>query len=424
MAFPSCVKLAILAFVTSSVNGARVKQHAMAGRAKKFQQCPYLYREDTEQDKMVGGEMSFECHKMSTGGGRTCPELQQARLTSVRRFGATTYNEYLKRAESFPLKPLFDKTNKVSGSENYEQMLHLHVEGLMHRDVKYVEDKILLKDLATRLEIPATKMYFGAHREDWDKAKFKRMLGDLCLKGVDEFIIKAVHLAWSAGQKIVRGWQKNCEYGGSTNMVIEEVALFVDKEIMNVLASEADAHLREFVTPGVTVEELFKTGGQSARPLEAKVQVVWGKVHHMFFVGDGPRGCKIYPGAWSILGDKTGWDLKGMIGQPGGNDEISDAVLEHAFDGMVTHAERFATEVGADVMRVDFFLGFGEDGSVTYKLNEAESVSGARYWHERDQIGRAWVDGYVLSDRMRMTPEKWDLFNEQAENARLANHLD
>jgi hypothetical protein len=361
---------------------------------------------------------------MATGQGNTCPELQQARLKAVKKYGESTYNEYLNRAKAFPLKPLFDKTQKVSGSENYEQMLHMHVEGLMHKDVKYVEDKIMLKQLATKLEIPATKMYFGAHKEDWDKAKFKRMLGDLCLKGVDSFIIKAVHLAWSAGQKIVKGWQKDCEYEGSTNKVIDEIATFVDTEIMGRLASEADAHLREFVTPGVTVEELFKTGGESKRPLEAKVQVVWGKVHHMFFVGDDPRGCTVYSGAWSVLGDGTGWDLKGMVNGVGENDEVSDAVLQHALDGLVKHSESFAKEVGADVMRVDFFLGFEDDGSVTFKLNEAESVSGARYWHERDQIGRAWVDGYILSDRMKMTPQKWDQFTEVAENSRRANHLD
>jgi hypothetical protein len=421
---PVSVKLAIVAFLADFVKAARVKPHAVIAKKKTFMECPYKYRYDTEQDKMIGGSMSFECHKMSTGEGNSCPELQQARLKTVKKFGEANYNEYLNLAKTFPLKPLFDKTEKVSGSESYEQMLHMHVEGLMHRDVKFVEDKIMLKQLATKLEIPATKMYFGAHRDDWDIKKFKRMLGDLCLKGVDEFIIKAVHLAWSAGQKIVRGWQKDCEYEGSTNKVVDELAVFVDKEIMSVLASEADAHLREFVTPGVTVEELFKTGGHSKRPLEAKVQVVWGKVHHMFFVGDGPRGCKSYPGAWSILGDGTGWDLNGMIGTPGGNDEISDAFLAHAFDGVVQHSESFAKEVGADVMRVDFFIGFNEDGSVTYKLNEAESVSGARYWHEREQIGRAWVDGYILSDRMRMTPEKWDRFTELAEKSRAANHLD
>merc|ERR1711904_478322 len=101
-----------------------------------------------------------------------------------------------------------------------------------------------------------------------------------------------------------------------------------------------------------------------------------------------------------------------------------DLVLASAFDQMVKHAEKFATVVGADVMRVDFFVGFNDDGSVDFKLNEAESVSGARYGHERDGIGRAWVDGYVLSDRLRMTSSKWDHVVSLVEDAKAANNLD
>jgi hypothetical protein len=113
-----------------------------------------------------------------------------------------------------------------------------------------------------------------------------------------------------------------------------------------------------------------------------------------------------------------------MRGAPGGNDEVGALMLASAFDGMIKHAERFATELGADVMRVDFFVGFNDDGSVDYKLNEAESVSGARYWHERDGIGRAWVDGYVLSDRLSMTPKKWDQITSLVEEAKTKNNLD
>jgi len=198
---------------------------------------------------------------------------------------------------------------------------------------------------------------------------------------------------------------------------------FIDKEVMNVLPSEADQHLH-IIEPGVTVEELFKTGGNSKRPLEAKVQTLWGKVNHVFFVGEDPRGCGSPNSAWSLFRDKTGWDLNGMVGTPEGNDEVGDLVLASAFDGIVRHAEKFAKEVGADVMRVDFFVGFNDDGSVEYKLNEAESVSGARYWHERDGIGRAWVDGYVLSDRMKMTSSKWDRVVSLVEDAKAANKLD
>jgi hypothetical protein len=327
----------------------------------------------------------------------------------------------LDSAKSFPLKPIFDKTEKVYGLETYEEMLQVHVQGLTHPDVVQIEDKIMLKDLTARAGVPATKMYFGAHKSDWSITKFKRMLGTLCLTGVDSFIIKAVHLAWSQGQKIVRGWQKDCPFEGPTNTKIAALADFVDKEIINARASEAEQHLN-LVEPGVIVEELFKTGGHSKAPLEAKVQTLWGKVHHMYFVGDDPRGCKSFNSAWSYNGDKTGWDLKGMRGE-GVNDEVGDLVAA-AFDGISRAAEKFVAAVGADVMRVDFFLGFNDDGSVEYKLNEVESISGSRYWHERDGMGRAWVDGYVLSDRVRMTSSKWDKVVRLVEDAKAANDLD
>jgi len=39
------------------------------------------------------------------------------------------------------------------------------------------------------------------------------------------------------------------------------------------------------------MEALFQTGGMSKRPLEAKGQTLWGQVHHIFCVGQDPRGC-------------------------------------------------------------------------------------------------------------------------------------
>merc|ERR550537_354331 len=98
--------------------------------------------------------------------------------------------------------------------------------------------------------------------------------------------------------------------------------------------------------------------------------------------------------------------------------------MKQVFDDLSKHSEKFATAVGADVMRVDFFIGFREDDSVEIKMNEAESVSGARYPWERDGLGRAWVDGYVLSDRMKMTSAKWDQITSLVENARANNKLD
>jgi len=412
------IGLVALLLLPFSASAARVATKTDMANEHQWPMCPYKYR--LEDGEMVGGHSSYNCHLSATGHGNTCPSLQQARLKTVRTFQAANYNEFLNRAKNFEIKPLFDKTEKIRGLESYEEMVRMHVDGLMHPDVVEIEDKLLLKDLLKKLEIPATETYFGAHKDDWDINAFKRSLGHLCLTGVDSFIIKAVHLAWSAGQKIVTGWQNDCPHNSSTNAKLEELAEFVDKEIMGQLASEADGHLREYVKPGMTMEALFKTGGHSKRPLEAKVQVLWGKVHHMFFVGEDSRGCVSYQGAWSVLGDRTGWNLNGISG----SDEVAELVMNQAFDDLVKHSEKFATEVGADVMRVDFFIGFRDGGKVEIRMNEAESVSGARYAWERDGLGKAWVDGYVLSDRMKMTSGKWDMIYMETERARSNANLD
>merc|ERR1712023_285115 len=106
-----------------------------------------------------------------------------------------------------------------------------------------------------------------------------------------------------------------------------------------------------------TVEELFRSGGKSVIPMEAKVQVLWGKTYMMFLVGHDPRGCRSIAGAWELYGDKTGWDLHGMLNDGKHPDPINKAFLENSFDLVTRYAESFATGIGEDYTRVDFFLG-------------------------------------------------------------------
>merc|ERR1719272_1640950 len=112
-------------------------------------------------------------------------------------------------------------------------MVSYQIKGLIHPDVGDVEDKLLLKDTAKRLGIPATKSFFGAHEKDWDAEAFGASMRKLCEDKVDAFIIKATHLAWSAGQKIVRGWQGVCAGDdAAVNKKVAELAEFIQAEVL------------------------------------------------------------------------------------------------------------------------------------------------------------------------------------------------
>jgi len=382
-------------------------------------QCPYG---DADASRKAG-TIPFNCHGFATpGGGSTCPALNAAKLKTVRAFQMKHHASFMEGIGGYPLSPVFDKSEFIRGDETYEELVKLHIKGLVHEEMKAFEDKILLKKFAERLKIPTTAMHFGAHADDWDRDAFMARLKELCTTE-DDFFIKATHLAWSKGQQIVRNWQETCK--NNLDDKVAELADFVETSILNVQASPADEHL-QLLTPGVTVESLFKTGGESTKPLEAKVQVLWGKVHHMFFFGEDDRGCKINVGSWQIYGDKTGWDLQGIIHPRGGNDALGDRILEEAFQPMVDYAERFSRSVEADFMRVDFFLRPPDSptgGDWVIEMNECESVSGMRHTFERQGIGAIWRDGYVMS-RLAMTETKYEKISNNTRADRDNLHLD
>jgi len=401
----------------------------MKERALLFGTCPY----GDVQKSTEGGTNSFQCHLQASGKGNTCPELQVQRMKVARQFFAASYQSMVNEAVTYELKPLFDKSDKMRGDETYEELLHYHVEGLMHPTVIEIEDKILFKQNAKRMGVPATITHYGAHKPDWEedthKEAFKQKLQELCDSGTDGFMIKAIHLAWSKGQKVVKGWQKICN-GKKVDVdaFISELITFIDTEVVGVLAAEEDAHLR-IVTPGVSVEELFVTGGRSTVPLEVKIQCLWGKVHHMWFIGQDSRGCQVQSGAFRLYADRTGWDLKGIVDEKsrGNNDPLTDLILEKYFDRLVAAAETYVNDVGADIMRADFFIGIPESGEGVIKMNEPESVSGDASWWERQAMASIVRDGYIFADKISLGPapsSKWDQIMARAQSNRTANNLE
>merc|ERR1719407_26562 len=99
-------------------------------------------------------------------------------------------------------------------------------------------------------------------------------------------------MAWSAGQKIVKNWQETC---ASPDLAaeIEKLAAYVVDGVLSLRNTDADsAHLAESCRPGVIVEEIFQSGGQSQRPLEAKALFVWGKLYEVFMIGEDERALR------------------------------------------------------------------------------------------------------------------------------------
>jgi len=271
----------------------------------------------------------------------------------------------------------------------------------------------VLKTTAAQAGVPTTDMYFGAHLGDFDRATFKAAMLDTCARGVPALFFKATHMAWSAGQKIVWGWDKECSNATTLEAKIGELADYVVDEVLTLRNTDADsAHLAEALVPGVIVEEIFQTGGASGRPLEAKALIVWGKLYEVFMIGEDARGCQCTSGSWKVYGNGDGWNLNGMVHE---KDDASSAVfMEEWWPQVQELGEKMATHMGADVARVDFFLG---EGGVV-KLNEVETVSGTWYEHERRELGDIWRDGYIVSGRLEVTEAKWHQRIEDADEDR------
>ena len=95
--------------------------------------------------------------------------------------------------------------------------------------------------------------YFGAHESDFSRSALEDALVKVCEAGVDAFIIKATHLAWSMGQKIVRGWQKTCMKAGLHDE-IAVLANFIEGSVLALRNTDPDMqHLAESLKPGVII---------------------------------------------------------------------------------------------------------------------------------------------------------------------------
>jgi len=331
-----------------------------------------------------------------------CDELSSKRVLAHTVFAATHYERFMEAAKAFPLAPLFNMEELLVGDELYEGMLHNHIEVMKQPEAAAIEDKIQLKATAAAAGVPTTAMYYGATLDTFDRAAFRTALLDTCAQGIDALFIKATHMAWSAGQKIVWGWDKTCS-GPERDAKIESLADYVVDEVLSLRNTDADsAHLAEAVRPGVIVEEIFRSGGASKRPLEAKALFVWGELYEVFMIGEDARGCASTSGAWKIYGNGNGWNLNGMLHEK--DDAQSQVFMREWFPKVKDFGSKMVTHIGADLARVDFFLG--QDGLV--QLNEIETVSGTWYEHERRELGDIWRDGYIVSGRLAITQQKWE----------------
>jgi hypothetical protein len=345
------------------------------------------------------GSSMFCARSVEPAQGADCPELQLKRSRVFTEFVSGSYHDFMESAKTFPLAPLFDKSQQLVGDELFESMMKLHVECMKDPKGVAIEDKILLKQTAAQAGVPTTTMYFGAHVDDFDREAFRSAMLAVCAQGVDALFFKATHMAWSMGQRIVSDWQRTC---ADPNATIEELADWIVSDVFTLHNDDpSSAHLEAALKPGVIVEEIFQTGGESTKPLEAKALVLWGKVFDVWMMGMDERGCKMTSGTWKVYGNGAGWNLHGLLNEE--DDAESTTFMRDFYPQISTLAERFATHLGADVARVDFFIG---EGGVV-KLNEVETVSGSWYEIERRELGDLWRDGYLASGRMEMDPAKW-----------------
>jgi hypothetical protein len=332
-----------------------------------------------------------------------CADLQTKRIAAFNQFYANSYQSFMESAKGFEVADLFDKSAKLVGNETYEQMLMQHVKCMSVPEASKIEDKIILKKTAQDAGVPVTDWYFGAHESDFSRSALEDALVKVCEAGVDAFIIKATHLAWSMGQKIVRGWQKTCMKAGLHDE-IAVLANFIEGSVLALRNTDPDMqHLAESLKPGVIIEELFSTGGLSGVPLEAKTMVVWGKVFDIYMKGEDNRGCAISGGNWDVYGDGTGWNLNGMMNEK--SDAASDFFMQNMFPKIKEYAETFAGQhLKADLARIDFFINT-ENGDV--KLNEVETVSGNWYAIEHEELGAIWRNGYLINGGVDADVGKW-----------------
>jgi len=333
------------------------------------------------------------------------------RLVTAHSFMVANRTDFVERARDFEVAPLFSKVKDVRGDETYEEMDLYHIRGLKKdpKTIQSIEDKISLKSLAQEVNMPTTDLYYSAHKDTWDATKFQNALKELCSKKVDGFIIKPTHMSYSKGIKVVRDWQATCQTEASLQEKLKSLTDFTYKEALlpDAIHTVENAHLQG-MPHGIVVEELFSSGGASTKPLEVKVQVLFGKVYDMWFMGIDHRGCHAYGGTWHVFGDKTGWNLNGLMGEK--EDAASTLFMANFFDNVTHISEAFAKHVKADYTRVDFFLRMVGDDP-TFKLNEVETVTGTWYEYGRQGLGDAWRDGYVVGKKdewlQHSSDEKW-----------------
>jgi len=348
------------------------------------------------------GSSMFCARSVEPARGADCPELEFKRQRVFTEFVSNSYHDFMESAKTFPLAPLFDKSEQLVGDELFESMMKLHVECMKDPRGVAIEDKILLKRTAADAGVPTTTMYFGAHVDDFDRRAFRSAMLDVCAQGVDALFFKATHMAWSMGQRIVRGWQQTCKNETSIDATIDDLADWIVDDVFTLHNDDpSSAHLEASLKPGIIVEEIFQTGGESTKPLEAKALVLWGKVFDVWMMGMDERGCKMTSGTWKVYGNGDGWNLNGLLHEK--DDAESDLFMQSFYPQVTSLAEKFAAHLGADVARVDFFIG---EGGVV-KLNEVETVTGSWYEIERRELGDLWRDGYLASGRMAMDPLKW-----------------
>ena len=146
-----------------------------SGAKRTEVKCPYEKSEDDGRTYLKQGTNSYQCHSLSPHSAtHGCPEIHRRRMLEAWKFGNAHTEEYVEAARSMDIHPLFDKSDKIAGAENYEMLDKYQIDCLMQDEPEQenlmfqLEDKGELKNYAKKLfgaegDAHITEVHFTAY---------------------------------------------------------------------------------------------------------------------------------------------------------------------------------------------------------------------------------------------------------------------
>jgi hypothetical protein len=319
---------------------------------------------------------------------------------------------YITQATRFKANADFDVYTKPIPDQQLQHLLrqrHPYLEHVLEHikaasagkmSIIGLGDKLTLANLVDRinqqhsLQINQAKMHLWMRL--YDKYRVGRgYYGSSCAdvkrflaKGNYDFAVKPTHLSSGDGLLLMDRHKWNNEGWTETKLFSYMLGL------LHKPPPRGESAALQAIIPGVVVQDRYpfpKEKFHAGRPIEVRVQTVWGKAYMGVF-WQGYEYARTYGNnIWVVPDGKDGWEAKtpsndGIISSMAGDGSIrvmlKKLIAQH-MEAMVQQAEHLAAVTGASWLRVDFFLPPpGVDKPVT--MNEVAYGSGILY-HDPEQ---------------------------------------